>query len=53
MSGVGEVGGCIRGGEEKGSCQTGVADPMRWGNISKALAHIPFEKKKKVLQQLR
>lgn len=39
-------GGCIRGGEEKGSCQTGAADLMQRGNIRKARAHFPFRKKK-------
>ena len=39
--------GCIRGGEEKGSCQTGVADPMQRGNIRKALAHFPLEKRER------
>lgn len=50
--------GRMRGGEEKGSCQTGVADPMQRGNIRKALAHFPVKKERgrerereKVLQQ--
>ncbi len=46
MSGGGG-GGCTRGGEEKGSCQTGVADPMQRGNIRKALAHFQIKKKTK------
>lgn len=31
--------------KEKGSCQTGIADPMQRGNDSTASAHFPFEKR--------
>lgn len=48
----GGVSGGAVGLEEKGSCQTGIADPMQRGNSRKASAHFPFGKKKGGLQQL-
>lgn len=39
--------GCLGGLEEKGSCQTGIADPMQRVNSREASAHFPFGQKKK------
>lgn len=48
----GGVSGGAVGLGEKGSCQTGIADPMQRGNSRKASAHFPFEKKKGVAAAL-